>query len=117
MHTYLALPLWQAAHVEEAVDDPEEVAPPPPKKSLSNDWKESEETGRLQSEIALNSRKASITTNIKRDMALYESSGNKGKILEQIYTALLSIPATSVEVVFNQLCQWPFEQEMSKAIS
>ena len=81
------------------------MAPPPPKKSLSNDWNESEERGKEQSEIALNSRKASNTTNIKRDMALFESSGNRGKILEQIYTALLSIPATSVEVVLNQLFQ------------
>ena len=93
--------LWQAE--EEAEDDPEEVIAPPPKRSLSNDWEESEKRGKEESEIALNSRKATVATNIKREMALFESSGNRGKLLEEVYTALLSIPATSVEVVFNQL--------------
>ena len=50
-----------------------------------------------ESESALNSRKTTILTNMKREMTLYESSGNRGHYLEQINTALLSIPPTSVE--------------------
>ena len=50
-----------------------------------------------ESECALISRQATILTNMKREMALYESSGNRGHYLEQVYVALLSIPPTSVE--------------------
>ena len=84
---------------DESVDDPtEEVVPEPPKKSLDDGFKDYEEKSEEESTAALNSRKASILTNLKREMTLFESSGNKGKMLEQLHTALLSIPPTSVEV-------------------
>ena len=77
---------------EDTIDDPM-----PPQRSLSDDWKEYDEKTEQESDRALDSRKASVFTNIKREMTLYESSGNRGQILDQIYTALLSIPPTSVE--------------------
>ena len=80
---------------EETVDEPGE--PEPPKKTLSQSYKEFIEKNVQDSEAALQSRKSSALTNIKREMTLYESSGNRGRMLEQIYTALLSIPPTSVE--------------------
>ena len=80
------------------MDDPvEEGTAPPSKKSLTDSYQESKDTESKELERAFNAKKASILTNIKRDITLFESSGNRGKMLELIYTALLSIPPTSVE--------------------
>ena len=99
-NTEFGLPMCQKVQ-EEVVDDPaEEAAAVPPQKSLSDDWNEYfeyEDKQSEQNEALLNSRKASVSTNIKRAMTLFESSGDRGKLLEKIYLALLTIPPTSVE--------------------
>ena len=38
-----------------------------------------------------------LETSIKAEMAVYESSGKRGRCLDQVYNYLLSIPPTSVE--------------------
>lgn len=96
----MALPQQVA---EESVDDPDPVSPEPPKKSLDENFDEYEEQRMELSEKALTSKKGTVLTNIKRAMTLYESSGDRGKILEKLYSSLLSIPATSVEVMCNQI--------------
>ena len=84
------------------MDSPnEEEVPVPEKKSLSQCYKEYVDKETQQSEATPSSKKASDLLNIKREMILFESSGNRGNYLEKIYTALLSIPPTSVEGVFS----------------
>ena len=96
---------------EEIIDDPPEMNddasevpdPIPPQKKLSDSFKEYEDKELQQNESLLNSRLATVSTNIKKAMSLYESSGERGKSLEQLHTALLSVPPTSVEGHFDRV--------------
>ena len=52
----------------------------------------------------------SVYEMIQRDMASYESRGKRPPGLEQLYSALLSIPPTSAEVTVALHCHFEFFQ-------
>ena len=73
----------------------------PPKKSLAQTYQDYVDKEKQQNEVAVSSGLASDMLNIRREITLFESSGNRGHYLEKIYTALLSVPPTSVEGVLS----------------
>ena len=72
------------------MDDP---SPTPAKRSFSEELQEF----RAQKAKNVASSKTSVPTTIKREMTLYEATGNRGHCLERIRSALKTIAPTSVE--------------------
>ena len=85
----------------ENVDDPAPVqgCPPPFKKSLYEDHNKYQRSlAQPPKEKPFNSFDSrEVLSIIKKEMVLYEDTGNRGKILEKIYNALKGIPPTSTE--------------------
>ena len=55
------------------------------------------ESGRNASAASRASASRQLTNSIKAELAVFASSGRRGRCLEQVYGYLLTIPATSVE--------------------
>ena len=97
--------------IEESSDEPEVIHEgPPPTKAPRTEYQELRihlEEQKTRNEAANNSLDPATTVYemIKRDMASYESRGKRPPGLDQLYSALLSIPPTSAEVTVA--LHWP----------
>ena len=86
---------------DQDIDDPgpEEDGPPPAKKCLYEDHKNyqqrHEKPPRKNTPHSLSEKE--VLKIIKKEMVLYEETGNRGKLLQKIYHVLKSIPPTSTE--------------------
>ena len=67
--------------------------------ALAQDFKEfqAKRAKDIEKVAKTNKSSATVLTNIKRAMTLYESTNERGVMLEKVYRALLSIQPTSVE--------------------